>query len=63
MSFRMVPNSVTLNDLERRNNPYFALISPNWAAFGDALHGLKIHRYFLLQKCSRKNVVLALYHL
>jgi len=25
MSFRVVPKSVTLNDLERRNGPYFAL--------------------------------------
>jgi len=25
MSFRLVPRSVTLNDLERRNGPYFAL--------------------------------------
>jgi len=25
MSFRMVPKSVTLNDLERRNDRYFAL--------------------------------------
>jgi len=25
MSFRLVPNSVTLNDLDRRNGPYFAL--------------------------------------
>jgi len=24
-SFRLVPKSVTLNDLERRNGPYFAL--------------------------------------
>jgi len=23
--FRLVPTSVTLNDLERRNSPYFAL--------------------------------------
>jgi len=25
MSFRLVPKSVTLNDLERHNGPYFAL--------------------------------------
>jgi len=25
MRFRLVPNSVTLNDIERRNNPYVAL--------------------------------------
>jgi len=25
MSFRLVPKSATLNDLERRNGPYFAL--------------------------------------
>jgi len=25
MSFRLVPKSVTLNDLEWRNGPYFAL--------------------------------------
>ena len=25
MSFRLVPKSVTLNDLERRNGPYFTL--------------------------------------
>ena len=25
MSFRLVPISATLNDLERRNSPYFAL--------------------------------------
>ena len=25
MGFRLVPTSVTLNDLERRNGPYFVL--------------------------------------
>jgi len=25
MGFRLVPKSVTLNDLERRNSPYFVL--------------------------------------
>jgi len=29
MSFRLVPNSVTLNDLERRIGPYFALFLLN----------------------------------
>jgi len=30
MSFRLVPKSVTLNDLERRNSPYFALFYRIW---------------------------------
>jgi len=25
MSFQLVPKSVTLNDIDRRNDPYFAL--------------------------------------
>jgi len=29
MSFRLVPKSVTLTDLERRNGPYFCVISWN----------------------------------
>ena len=29
MSFRLVPKFVTLNDIERRNGPYFALFLPN----------------------------------
>ena len=29
MSFRLVPKSVTLNGLERRNGSYFALYLPN----------------------------------
>jgi len=29
MSFRLVPSSVILNDLERLNAPYFVLFSPN----------------------------------
>jgi len=29
VSFRLVPKSVTLNDLEQRNGPYFALFIPN----------------------------------
>jgi len=33
MSFRLVPKSVTLNDLERRNRPNGSLISPILVAF------------------------------
>jgi len=28
MAFRMIPISMTLNDLERRNSPYFASFHP-----------------------------------
>ena len=34
MSFRLVPKSVTLNELERRNGPYFALFLPNLLVSG-----------------------------
>jgi len=34
MCFRLVPNSVTLDDLERRNSPNRSVISPNSVAFG-----------------------------
>jgi len=34
MSFRLVSNSVTLDDLERRNSPNRSVISPNSTAFG-----------------------------
>jgi len=34
MSFRLVPKSVTLNDLERRNSPNRSVISLNSVAFG-----------------------------
>jgi len=33
MSFRLVPNSVTLDDLERRNSPNGTVILPNSVAF------------------------------
>ena len=36
MSFRLVPKSVTLNDLVRRNSPNRRVISPNSVAFGAA---------------------------
>jgi len=34
MSFRLVPNSVTLDDLERRNSPNRSVISLNSVALG-----------------------------
>ena len=34
MSFRLVSNSVTLDDLERRNSHYRRVISPNSVTFG-----------------------------
>jgi len=34
MSFRLVPNSVTLDDLKRRNSHNCRIISPNSIAFG-----------------------------
>ena len=34
MSFRLVPHSVTLDDLERRNTSNGLVISPNSVAFG-----------------------------
>jgi len=50
MSFRLVPNSVTLYDpevLKRRNSPNRSVISRNWVAFGTdyvkVVEFLKIH--------------------
>jgi len=34
MGFRLVPKSVTLNDLERRNGRVFCVISPTSVVFG-----------------------------
>ena len=34
MSYRLVPKSVTLNDLERRNSPNRSVYLPNSVAFG-----------------------------
>ena len=34
MGFLLVPNSVTLDDFERRNSPNRSVISPNYVAFG-----------------------------
>jgi len=34
VSFRLVPNSVTLNDPEQHNSPHVCVISPNLVHFG-----------------------------
>ena len=58
MSIRLVPKLVTLNDLERRNRPSGCLIPPEFGSFLGGLHKrLKMHGYFLQQKCRPKNVV------
>jgi len=40
MSFRLVPKSVSLNDLERRSGRYFALFQQKSVAFG--AHSVKV---------------------
>ena len=58
MGFRLVPKSVTLNDLERRNGPYFALFT-EFGSFRGALRKssrslshLLMNSCFLLQKLT-----------
>ena len=58
MSFRLVPKSVTLNDLERRNNGVMTVTMRYFTEFGR----LQAH-YFPRRKCSTKNLVLAIYYL
>ena len=58
MGFRLVPNSVTLDDLERRNSPDRRLISPNSVAFGaDYVKVVEDTQYFLQRKCRPQNLV------
>jgi len=46
MGFRLIPNSVTLNDLERRNRPNGCVILPNsvafWADFVKVVEDIRI---------------------
>ena len=57
MGFRLVPNSMTLNDLERRNRPNGCLISPTPVSFWADYVKVVEDTYFLRQKCRSKNVV------
>jgi len=38
MGFRLVPTSMTLNDLERRNSPYFAFFTEFDSFAGQLCH-------------------------
>ena len=54
MSFRCVPKSVTLNDLERRNGRYFALFQPIFMYDVAVKQLLGLHRF--------QNLLLVLYN-
>jgi len=58
MGFRLVPNSVTLNDLERRNRPNGCVISPNLVAFwADCVKVVEDTRILSVAECRPNNVV------
>jgi len=60
MSLRLVPNSVTLDDLERRNRPHGSLISPNSVAFrADYVKVVEDTPILSATKCRPKNLVLS----
>jgi len=58
MSFRLVPNSVILDDLEWRNSPNRRVISTNSVAFrADYVKLVEDTPYFLQWKCRPKYLV------
>jgi len=62
MGFRLVQNSVTLDDLERRNKLIAITATYNFTEFGSFRRKLrkkwlKIHIYFRQWKCRPKNLV------
>jgi len=57
MSFRLVLNSVTFDDLERRNSPNRLVISPNSVANYVKVVEDTPTGYFLQRKCRPKNLV------
>jgi len=66
MSFRLVPNSVTLDDLERRISYIRSVISLNSVTFGaDYVKVVEDTPYLLQRKCRTRppNLFLAIYHL
>ena len=58
MSFRLVPKSVTLNDLERRNGRYFAFCPLNSVPVGaDYIKLVEDTPILSATKCSPENLV------
>jgi len=58
MSVRLVPYSVILDDLERRNSPNCSVISQNSVAFwADYVKVFEDTPYFLQRKCRTENQV------
>jgi len=60
MRFRLVPKSVTLNDLKRRNGPLVCVISPNSVAFGATLVLAIYHLCQHSQRSPRTSALLSL---
>jgi len=59
MSFRLVPKSVTMNDLERQNGPYFELFSEFGSLRGTlSKSGCQSHNYgqFTITMSSKKRL-------
>ena len=58
MSFRLVPNSETLNDLERHYSRKLCIISQNSVAFGaDCVKVIEDTKILSAVECSPKNLV------
>ena len=58
MGFRLIPKSVTLNDLERRNDRYLAFFRRIRYLYGPITSKRsKIDLYSVRRKCSPKNLV------
>jgi len=62
MSFRVVPKSMTLNDLELRNGPYFALLHRVFVydVVVKQLLGLPLDQNLLLIFCDHINTICAI---
>ena len=57
MGFRLVPKSVTWNDLERRNDRYFAFFFAEFIAFEADYVKMVEERLYSLRRNSPNNVV------